>query len=103
MTPEKLLTLFKYYHGEEECPFEKRSNDGMWWFGEKMIYDQTQTHPDLFSHFKEHLISAIKEGRCRGRLVDESLSLDQRTIVFYLDLWHSKWFPYDSRDVIFTY
>lgn len=102
MTPENLLQLFKYYHGEEECPFESRS-DGIWWFGEKMIYDQTKNHPDFFSHFKEQLISAIKDGHCRGRLVDESLSLDHRTIIFFLDLWHGKWFPYDNWDVIDTY
>ena len=103
MTPEKLLTLFKYFHGEEECPFEQRSNESMWWFGEKMIYDQTKTIPDFFDNFRNKLIICISEGGCSGRLVDDSLSLDHRTIIFYLDLWHGKWFPYDDWSVIDTY
>lgn len=104
MTPDKLLTLFKYYHGEDECPFERTSTDAMWWAGEQMIYNQTREQPDyFFPHFKELLKEAIKDGHCRGALIDESLSLDQRTIIFYLDLWHGKWFPYDDFDVIFTY
>ena len=105
MTSEELLSLFKYFHGEseEDCPFEHGSKEGMWWFGERMIYDQTINFPDFFSNFKEQLATAIKDGQCSGRLIDESLSLDQRTIIFYLDLWHGKWFPYDDWGVIDTY
>lgn len=102
MTPDKLLTLFKYYHGEDVCPFEERSNDAMWWAGEKMIYDQS-AGPGFFSHFKGMLKEMLDKGTCSGRLTDESLSLDQRTIILYLDLWHGKWFPYDEWDVIETY
>ena len=75
----------------------------MWWFGEKMIYDQTKTFPDFFDNFRNNLIKCISEGGCSGRLVDDSLSLDHRTIIFYLDLWHGKWFPYDGWSVIDTY
>lgn len=103
MTPEKLLTLFKYFHGEEECPFEQQSNEGMWWFGEKIIYDQTTDRPNFFENVRNQLIECISEGGCTGRLVDESLSLDHRTIIFYVDLWHGKWFPYDDWSVIDTY
>lgn len=103
MTPEKLLTLFKYYHGEEESPYEQRSNEDMWWFGEKMIYDQTMEHPGFFSKFRQDLEDALRQGHCSGRLVDETLSLDQRTIIYYLGLWHGKWFPFDDWSVIESY
>lgn len=103
MTPVELLTLFRYFHGEEESPFEYRSNEDMWWFGEKMIYNQAQENPDFFSNIRHDFEEALKQGHCQGRLVDETLSLDQRTIIFYLDLWHGKWFPYDDWSVIDTY
>ena len=103
MIPKALLTLFKYFHGEEESPFKPRSNEDMWWFGEKMIYDQTKDDPDFFNKFRHNLEDALEQGHCRGRLVDDSLSLDQRTIIYYLDLWHGKWFPYDDWGVIDTY
>ena len=105
MKPDVLLPLFKYFHGESEsdCPYKHGSNAGMWWFGEKMIYDQTKDNNDFFDRFKRILVEAIEEGCCHDRLINESLSLDQRTIIFYLDLWHGKWFPYDDRRVIDTY
>lgn len=103
MTPEKLLTLFKYYHQEEICPFERPSNSALWWYGEKWIHNHCVCHPDFFQKFRDDLINAIANGHCTGPLVDETLSLDQRTIIFILDLWHGKWFPYDEFDVIFSY
>lgn len=104
MTPEKLLTLFKYYHGEDKCPDEYiGTSSRLWWGGEKMIYDETKSSPDFFPYLKNELIDAIEKGHCLGPLLDESISLDQRAIMFYLDLWHGKWFPYDDKDVIFTY
>ena len=102
MTPEELLTVFKYYHGEDKCPY--KDNVGwLWWHGEKMIYDETKSSPDFFPYLKNELIDALEKGQCLGPLLDESISLDQRAIMFYLDLWHGKWFPYDDFDVIFTY
>ena len=103
MTSDTLLTLFKYFRSEKVCPFEEKSNDAMWWHGERMIYEQTQEWPEFFSNIQKQLKDAINNGNCSGRLVDESLSLDQRTIIFFLDLWHGKWFPYDDWSVIDTY
>lgn len=103
MTSDLLLTLFRFFHNEEECPFEPQTTDAMWWSGEKMIYDQTKNDPYFFGRIRQRFEDAFKEGHCNGALADESLSLDQRTIIFYLDMWHGKWFPYDDCSIIKTY
>ncbi len=103
MIPEELLKLFKYFHGEDDCPYQEKSNNAMWWFGEKMIYDQTLTFPDFLEGFQSRLEEAINEGHCSGQLMDQDIPIEKRTIIFYLDLWHGKWFPYDDWSVIETY
>ena len=53
----------------------------------------------LVDFYKEVLAS----GDCSGALVDQSFPIEKRVILFYLDLWHGKNFPYDSLDVINQY
>ena len=54
----------------------------------------------FFQRLKESLEEAIASDECTGVLIDSSIPIDKRTIIFYLDLWHGKNFPYDDRDVI---
>ncbi len=103
MKKEELLGLFKYYKGEEECPYEKGSKEGMWWEGERMFFVSFVEDEGFLRRMIDRLKDAIKEGRVTHPLDDERMGIEQRANIFYLDLWHGKWFPYDDRDLLFDY
>lgn len=103
MKKSDLLELFKYYKGEKENPNEPGSVSALWWGGEKALFELCANDTGKFDHIKEDLKQAIKDGYVSGPLNDDSISIDQRTVIYFLDLWHGKWFPYDNLDVIFTY
>ena len=46
---------------------------------------------------------ALSHNSLNGRLLDKSISKKERILLFYLDLWHGKWFPYDNLDEIRNY
>jgi glutamate/tyrosine decarboxylase-like PLP-dependent enzyme len=98
----KILSLFQYYKGEKECPFQER-NSSTWWAGEELFYKMISGNPNTWERFKDDLIEGIEKGHITGLLADESIPLEQRVIVFFMDLWHGKWFPYDNWDVIYDY
>ena len=104
MNAQELMKLFKYYKGEAENPFvQKDENAALWWGGEELIFKQQEHDPDFWDGIEEMYDEAQKEGECTGLLVDTSVPKEKRIIVFYLDLWHGKWFPYDSWDEIKKY
>jgi hypothetical protein len=98
----KILSLFQYYKGEKECPFQEQ-NSAMWWAGEELFYKMICHNDGTWEKFQNDLEEGIEKGYITGILADESISLEQRVIVFFMDLWHGKWFPYDSWDVIYDY
>lgn len=101
MKNPKDYEIYRYYKGEEKNPFygENRVH-AMWWDGEKMYHE---TQPDFKQRVKDQLLDAIKKNELSGPLLNEKLSLEVRSIIFFLDLWHGKWFPYDDKDLIFEY
>ena len=103
MTREELIKLCRYYKGEEENPFDGGSIDALWWSGEKMLADNVSDDKSFFQRLKDSLEDAIASEECFGVLVDSSIPIDKRAIIFYLDLWHGKHFPYDDLDIINQY
>lgn len=103
MTREELIKQCRYYKGEEECPFDGGSIDSRLWGGEKMLADNVSCDERFFQRLKESLEEAIASDECTGVLIDSSIPIDKRAIIFYLDLWHGKNFPYDDRDIISQY
>lgn len=103
MTREELIKLCRYYKGEEENPFDGGSIDALWWSGEKMLADNVSDDKSFFQRLKDSLEDAIASKECFGVLVDSSIPIDKRAIIFYLDLWHGKHFPYDDLDIINQY
>lgn len=104
MKKEDLLGLFKFYKGEVENPFA--TNDSMkakWWEGEKMFFDNAMNDPAFFNRVKESLEEACERGAVSGYIADSNNPVEKRTLVFYLDLWHGKFFPYDNLDDIYDY
>lgn len=104
MNRKRLFELLKFYKGETINPFI--GNDPLkakWWEGEKALLERVDEEEDFFARVKEMLLEAIQKGHVNNALADEKRSLDERTIVFFLDLWHGKHYPYDSLDDIFDY
>lgn len=103
MTKEELIEQCKYYNGEEECPYEDGSNGALWWNGEKCLLDSISCDENFFYRLVDLYKEALASGDCSGALVDQSFPIEKRVILFYLDLWHGKNFPYDGLDVINQY
>ncbi len=103
MTTKQLQCLFKYYNNEEQCPYEANSNEQLWWNGEKALLERYQQDSSFWERIIVSLKEAIMDGKCTGILTDTSLPIEQRAIVFYLDLWHGKNYPYDDLDLIYKY
>lgn len=103
MTTTQLQRLLKYYNGEEQCPYEVNTNGELWWHGEKELLEHCQRDNDFFNRIVTTLKNTINDGGCTGTLTDKTLPIEQRAIVFYLDLWHGKNYPYDDLDLINKY
>lgn len=103
MTRDELIKQCRYYKVEEECPFDRGSIDALWWGGEKMLVDNVSCDERFFQRLKDSFEEELAAGDLDGVYVDSSIPLEKRAIIFYLDLWHSKHFPYDDFDVIDQY
>ena len=103
MDSASLLKHFKYYKGEENSPYGQNSTENLWWSGEKHIYENVLDDVEFFERITHDYQDALENGYCKGVLTDKTIPEIKRVIMFYLDLWHGKWFPYDNLDVIFTY
>ena len=103
MTRDELIKQCRYYKGEEECPFDRGSIDALWWGGEKMLVDNVSCDERFFQRLKDSFEEEMAAGDLDGVYVDSSIPLEKREIIFYLDLWHGKNFPYDDLDIIRQY
>lgn len=97
---------FKYFRGEKENPFVQRDeNAAMWWSGEKLFYDSISQEDG--DRFIADMTKWYEEAMEKDDLYDihrnKAMSKKDHVLLFYLDLWHGKWFPYDSWDVINLY
>ena len=103
MTRDELIKQCRYYKGEEECTFDRGSIDALWWGGEKMLADNVSCDERFFQRLKDSFEEDLAAGDLDGGYVDSSIPLEKRVIIFYLDLWHGKNFPYDDLDIIRQY
>ncbi|MEA4827449.1 MAG: hypothetical protein VB130_12595 [Clostridium sp.] len=104
MADIKEFEMYKYFKGEQENPFAGKDQlAALWWNGEKSFHDKTQSDPDFINTVGKMLMDAVEANDVDGILADETVDINKRILVFYLDLWHSKWFPYNDLDLIFKY
>ena len=104
MTAKELLNLFKYYKSENTNPFKgKDNNSALWWEGEKAMYESFLLDNGYWQRLVELFDKGLSEGSLSGILTDENKPKGERIIIFFLDLWHGRHFPYDSYDMIFDY
>lgn len=93
---------FKYYHGEQKNPFDKKNeNAAMWWSGEKLFYESiSREDGDKFiKSITRDYEDALSHNSLKGRLLDKSISKKDRILLFYLNLWCGK----DNLDEIRNY
>ena len=102
-TLQTLSEHFKYFKGEKENPFEVGTTSALWWNGEKQLYNTVENDDGYLDAITDEYEKALRDNQCSGALIDKKLPLTSRAIIFYLDLWHGRYFPYDSLDVIHTY
>lgn len=103
MKKDSLLALFKYYKGEGANPNKANTDAALWWEGEKTFATKCVNDGGFFDRVKGLLQEAINNKEVNGTLADSSVDINKRTIIYFLDLWHGKWYPYDNLDRIFTY
>ena len=103
MTQHILIKYFKYYTGEDEPPQNFNKNKRMWWYGEKELYNLCSSNQSYWINLKNAFTDALNQGSLSGILIDKSMEEVKRIIIFFLDIWHSKHFPYDSLDEINNY
>lgn len=103
MKHSEIYQLLKYYKGEKEPPSNLNSPQRKWWFGERQFFEECNNDSNFLTRWKEFYQQALKAGHLNGKLADIELDETQRLIIFYLDLWHGKWFPFDDLDLIFEY
>jgi hypothetical protein len=96
---------FKYYHGEQKNPFEKNGNAATWWSGEKLFYESISREDGerFINGITRDYDDALSHNILKGKLLDRSIPKKDHILLFYLDLWHGKWFPYDNLDEIRNY
>ncbi len=103
MEREDLLSLFKFYKGEETNPFTgKEPMKAKWWEGEKALLE-TAIEGKRWEVIVDSLKEAIRDKEVHRTLADDTIPIENRAIVYYLDIWNSRWFPNDSLDDIFDY
>ena len=97
---------FKYYRGEKENPFEGiNENASLWWGGEKLFYDTISREGgnEFIENIKKLFEKTVPIDEIIEVYREKSMSKNDQLLLFYLDQWHSKWFPYDDWNVIKKY
>lgn len=102
MTKQELLKQFKYYHGEDEPPKDYDNNKRLWWGGEKVLFEKC-LEPSFWDRLESSFRGAEEKKALSGVLADASVSETKRIIIYFLDIWHGRYFPYDSLDEINHY
>lgn len=103
MNKTEILSLFKFYKKEDSNPFEPNSLSSRWWDGEKSFYNLVSDNSAALKRITNELQEGIDKGLVSPPLTDNNLSIEHRALIFYLDLWNGKWFPYDNLDFIQDY
>ena len=97
---------FKYYQGEMQNPYAgKDENKSMWWEGEKLFYDSISRGlgDEFIKNVMKGFENALSDNVLSGKLLDKTISKKDRALIYFLDLWHGKWSPYDNSDEIRNY
>jgi len=96
-----LLPYCKYYHGEEECPFDFHDFSILnqmrisFWEAEKQLIDECQIDPEIFRNYLK-----LAEHNYRG--VRKEMPLEKRAVFYFVCDMIEKWDPY-HQSLLTTY
>lgn len=95
----------KYYKGEEKCPYEYCTPEGVFWDFEKMYW---KFIPHLNSYEFDHRIweyyarDYMKKNKDKKNFMTSDAPIEQKGFVMFAEEMLRKWIPYDV-DMIFKY
>lgn len=96
---EQNYELYKYFKGEEKSPFDhqKESSKDFFWYIESMHFESSKHgnnfHNGLVNGLKGHIDNNKNK---KNILTDESISIDKRALIYYIDMIMGKWLPYSD-------
>lgn len=101
---QDLIGFFKYYKNEDENPFGgKNKNASIWWVCEKQLFNILMCIPEYWSELEEAYDKSLLNGYCSGVLADLNVQKEKRIILFFLNLWHTKWSHRDTLNIFKDY
>ena len=80
------MEFFKYYHGEEKCPYGNDTPQSKFWFGEKMFVKQ-----DLEGWIKISQDIKRKLSNEHRAKINKQYTKEQFAIIIYIEELFSKW------------
>ncbi len=102
----------KYYKGENYNPYDvpleqeqpKHDYRGLFWYLESMYVQETEQdigfHERFFNEIKEYIENYPDED---GIYFNPNISMDEKSVIYYVDLMIGKWRPYDHDAAFATY
>ncbi len=98
---KNLLKYFRYYHGEEECPFEIDDVRRDFWFGESVMYSSCLDESfDSWVKNGQELLANLTQDK---RKFAEQFTPEEFAVVLYIEALYSKHCPYDDMGWIYEY
>ncbi len=91
----------KYYKGEEKCPYQYGTPDGVFWEFERM-YWQSEFVIDFHKECEARARAYMKENKDKKNFLTSKAPIEQKGFVVYAEAMLEKWMPYDV-DMIFKY
>lgn len=94
---EQNYELYKYFKGEKQSPFDhqKEKNKDFFWYIESMHFKNSKHGNNFHSGLVDSLRGYIEYNKNEENiLTDESISIDKRALIYYIDLMIGKWLPY---------
>ena len=102
----------KYYKGEDTNPYEvplgqekpRQDYRGLFWFVESMYVKETEQdiefHKRFFNEIKEYTEDNPDD---ESIYLNPNISLEEKSLIYYVDLMIGKWCPYDHAAAFATY
>lgn len=98
-----MITEYKYYKGESECPEEwKKTIRGRFWHGEMMFESTNQSLRSWVTYAQTVILNLEKIDKAKFERVS-SYTIEQIAVILYIETLFGKWCPYDDMIWIYEY
>lgn len=101
-----VLPEFKYYKGEEVCPFPENDIRRYFWWGE-MMFSRLHNLEEQFKRYEKDVVEwrnhLLKHKPSQSARFLKENSTRQLCIALYITLLWGKWHPYDDQEWIVEY